>query len=180
MRGSGAALRLTEESSDNVNDLNSLKDNSDPASSKKDVKKISKSPRFHSNSKLNMNIVESPIYDPEMRKYIYNGIAQNIRVEMEKRNLNIRDLADLACVEYSHLANILKEKQQIGMQTLICVAYAMEMTPGELFPFDFNTRKSNGARFDDLTKECDLLTVNTILGIVADIVRDFRRIKHSF
>ena len=147
----------------------------------KGTRKTSKRPaRLHINEQLNSNIVESPIYDPEMRKYIYNGIAQNIRVEMEKRELTITQLAELAGVEYSHLANILREKQQIGLQTLICVAYAMEMTPSELFPFDFNTRKSNGARFDDLTKECDLQTVNTILGIVADLVRDERRIKHSF
>jgi transcriptional regulator with XRE-family HTH domain len=142
-------------------------------------KKVTRTPKFNVDEKLNLYIVESPIYDMEMRKYIYNGIAQNIRVEMEKRGLTVRRLAMLSGVEYSHLANILKEKQQIGLQTLICVAYAMEMTPAELFPFDFNTRKSNGARFDDLTKECDLTTVNTILGMVADIVKDIRRIKHS-
>ena len=123
-------------------------------------------------------MLNTPVYDPELRKYIYNGIAQNIRIEMEKREMSITDLAVIAGVEYSHLANILKEKQQIGMQTLISVAYAMELTPAELFPFDFNTRKSNGARFDDLTKECDLTTVNIILGFVADIVKDMRRIKH--
>lgn len=158
-----------------------------PEESKKHGKKADSSgtrkkrtPQIHINERINANIIESPIYDIEMRKYIYNGIAQNIRVEMGKRELTITKLAELAGVEYSHLANILKEKQQIGLQTLICVAYAMEMTPAELFPFDFNKRKSNGARFDDLTKECDLITVNIILGIVADIVRDMRRIRHSF
>lgn len=136
-------------------------------------------PQIHIDENINMKIIESPVFDPEMRKYIYSGIAQNIRVEMEKRGYTITVLANLAGVEYSHLANILREKQQIGLQTLISVAYALEMTPAELFPFDFNTRKSNGARFDDLTKELDLTSVNMILGMVADYVKDLRRIKHS-
>ena len=146
---------------------------------KKSGRKVNRSPQIRIDEKVSLTI-NSPIYDPELRKCIYNGIAQNIRVEMEKRELTITKLANLTGVEYSHLANILKEKQQIGLQTLISVAYAMELTPAELFPFDFNTRKSNGARFDDLTKECDLTTVNIILGIVADIVKDMRRIKHTF
>ena len=156
-----------------------LQDTIETREPKRKRKKTSRPAQIHINENV-AGTLNSPLYDPELRRYIYNGIAQNIRVEMEKRELTITSLASLAGVEYSHLANILKEKQQIGLQTLISVAYAMELTPAELFPFDFNTRKSNGARFDDLTKECDLTTVNIILGIVADIVKDMRRIKHSF
>ena len=156
-----------------------LQDTIETREPKRKRKKTSRPAQIHINENV-AGTLNSPLYDPELRRSIYNGIAQNIRVEMEKRELTITSLASLAGVEYSHLANILKEKQQIGLQTLISVAYAMELTPAELFPFDFNTRKSNGARFDDLTKECDLTTVNIILGIVADIVKDMRRIKHSF
>ena len=126
-----------------------------------------------------MHLIDTPIYDDELMKYVYKAISQSIKLEMEKSDISVKDLAYLSCCDYTYIANIISEKKQIGLKTLIKISYALGISPGDLFPYDFNLRKSNGARFDDLTRECDLKTVNTILGIVADIVKDMRRIKHS-
>lgn len=164
---------------ENKNDFNVVKSNFDSSQNNKEAdQKKTRAARIRINENVN-KLINTPIYDQELRKYIYNGLAQNVRIELEKRNISILELSDLAGVTYSHLNKFLKNEHQIGLNVLINIAYALELSPADLFPYDSNQRKSNGARFDDLTRECDLKTVNMILGIVADIVKDSRRVKHS-
>ena len=126
---------------------------------------------------LDPDYLDSALYSEEKLNYVYNGIAQNINVEMSKHDFSVFDLSKRSNCDYTHLNRILSQQQKIGLSTLIKVACALKVSPSVLFPYDFNLRKSNGSRFDDLTKECDLSTVNMILGIVADIVKDQRRLK---
>lgn len=138
-----------------------------------------KQPRFHK-SQMKPELLDSPIYDEELLQRIYQGIIQNIRVEMDKRGLSIRGLSELSGVHFSHLSNMFNGKCKIGLDALIRLAAALELSPAELFPYDFNRRKTNGERFDEITKELDLPSSNAILEQVIIMVREIKRLKREF
>ena len=117
------------------------------------------------------------MFEPEMYKYIYSGIAKNIRSEMEKRGWSVSYLANLACLDYTNTYNVLNGKKPIGMKTLINIAYALGLTPPELFPPDYYSKKPVADRFNELTKDCDLESINNILGIVSVYVKSVRHVK---
>jgi len=98
---------------------------------------------------------------------------------MDKRGLSLRGLSDLSGVHFSHLSNMFSGKCNIGLDALIRLASALELSPAELFPYDFNKRKTNGQRFDEITKELDLPSSNAILEQVMIVTREMKRIKRE-
>jgi hypothetical protein len=66
---------------------------------------------------------------------------------------------------------------RIGLESVIKLAYALRVSPKDLFPYDTNSRKTNGQRFDEMTKEMDPQSCNVLLGIVADFTKEWRRLK---
>lgn len=105
------------------------------------------------------------------------GIVQKITVIMDQRQITIRGLGEMADVNYSHLSRMFNRQTRIGLTTLIKVAYALRISPCDLFPYDVNKRKTNGQRFDEITKDIDVKKRNFLLTICADYVREWRRIK---
>lgn len=127
--------------------------------------------REHDNKFLNSDIVNSAIYDPGLMENYLVGIAQNVQIEMDKRNMSLRRLAELSDVNPSHLCKVLSHKSHIGLTTLIKISCALGVGVNDLLPTDTNKRKTNGERFDDLTKTQDVRVVNFLLKFAADIVR---------
>lgn len=113
------------------------------------------------------DLIDSPIYNEELMENVMVGIAQNIWVEMDKQRMTIRGLAELSNVNYSQLTKIFNNKGRIGLASLIKIAAALHVSPSELFPYDQNRRKTNGQRFDEITKGMDLASVNFLLDICA-------------
>lgn len=140
-----------------------------------EIKKESK-PKFHK-SKMRAELIDSPIYNREMMQRLYDGIIQNIHVEMDKQGLSIRGLAEIANVNFGHISNMLNGKCNIGLETLIKIATALQMSPEEFFPYDCNKRRTNGQRFDEITKGLDLVSCNFLLDLCVDYCREFRRLK---
>ena len=122
-------------------------------------------------------LLNTPIYDDELMEQVLDGIVSNVMLEMDKQGLTTRGLAELSDGTYSHLSRIFNHEARIGLQTLIKVAYALHLSPAELFPYDINKRKTNGQRFDEITKELDVVSSNFLLGICADYVKEWRRIS---
>lgn len=120
-------------------------------------------------------IVESAIYNDELLKIYLSGIVQNVRIEMCKRNMSSRQLANLSGLNPTHLSRIFSGKVNIGLSALIKVSCALQMGVNELLPTDSNKRKTNGERFDDITKELDVASCNYLLGISADYVKVWRK-----
>ena len=110
---------------------------------------------------------------------ILEGVVQNICLEIDKQGITIRGLGELADVNYSHLSRMVNGQTRIGLTTLIKLAYALHVSPSELFPFDVNKRKTNGQRFDEITKEMDISSSNFLLGLCADYSKEWRRIKRN-
>lgn len=137
-----------------------------------------KQPRFHK-SKMKPELLDTPIYNEELLQRTYDGIIQNIRVEMDKKGLSIRGLSEISGVHFSHLSNMFSGKCNIGLDALIRLASALELSPAEIFPYDFNKRKTNGQRFDEITKELDLSSSNAILEQVMIVTREMKRLKRE-
>jgi len=121
--------------------------------------------------------VDSPIYDDEMMANILDGVAKNIYIEMDKKGFSLRELSEVSGVSYSHLSRIFNSENNMSLPVFLKLAYALRVSPGDLFPYDINKRKTYGERFDEMTKEMDLPTSNFLLGFCADFTREYRRIK---
>lgn len=137
-----------------------------------------KQPRFHK-SKMKPELLDTPIYNDELLQRTYDGIIQNIRVEMDKENLSLRGLSEISGVHFSHLSNLFSGKCKIGLDALIRLAYALQLSPAEIFPYDFNKRKTNGQRFDEITKELDLASSNALLEQCMIICKEMKRLKRE-
>jgi transcriptional regulator with XRE-family HTH domain len=138
-----------------------------------------KSYTVRNNSYLSPDLVDSPIYNEDMMDDIRNGIVQNIYVEMDRQGLTTRGLGELSGVNYSHLSRMFSGQAQIGLESVIKLSYALRVSPKDLFPYDTNCRKTDGQRFDEMTKDMDTTSRNVLLGIVADFVKECRRIKRD-
>lgn len=135
-------------------------------------------PRFRK-SKMKASIINSPIYDEELMQRMYEGIIQKIRVEMDKEGLSLRGLSEISGVHFSHLSGLFSGRTKIGLDALIRISAAFEMSPAEFFPYDFNRRKTNGQRFDEITKELDISTSNFLLDQCVNFCREIKRIKRN-
>ena len=109
------------------------------------------------------HLCESPIYDEEQMRAILDGIAQNIWQKMDARNLKLSALSDLSTVPTGVLSKIFNYKTSVSLKTLIKLAFALEVSPIELFPYDLNRRKTNGDRFEEITNGLDVASVNYLL-----------------
>ena len=94
---------------------------------------------------------------------ILDGIAQNIWQKMDARNLKLSALSDLSTVPTGVLSKIFNYKTSVSLKTLIKLAFALEVSPIELFPYDLNRRKTNGDRFEEITNGLDVASVNYLL-----------------
>jgi hypothetical protein len=112
---------------------------------------------------LARDLIDSPIYNEELMENVLDGIAQNIFIEMDKQNMTLLCLAELSCVNYSHITKVYKGTAHFGLDAVIKIAAALRVSPGDLFPYDKNKRKSNGQRFDEITKWLDTSSVNYLL-----------------
>ena len=65
------------------------------------------------------------------------------------------------------LEKVFNNKAHIGLSSVIKIAAALRVSPSELFPYDQNKRKTNGQRFDEITKGMDLASINYLLDVCA-------------
>lgn len=138
---------------------------------------IYKIPKRHK-SKMSPDLIDTPIYNEDMMNYILDGILSNICIEMDKQNISVRELGDLSGVDYSHLSRVFNGHGRIGLTAMIKIAYALHISPRELFPYDeADKRKTNGDRFNELTKEMDLSSSNFLLSLCVNCVKEWRRLK---
>lgn len=128
---------------------------------------------------INPEMVDSALYDDAMLDVYLDGIAQNIQIEMDKQGMSLRKLSDLTGINASHICRILSHKSNIGLVALIKISCALQVGVNQLLPNDNNRRKTNGERFDDITKVLDVGSTNFLLGFAADFVRNWTRIRNT-
>lgn len=150
------------------------------SSSKGDINgSKAKRKNFIQGSSFDGSLLDTPIYNEELMNNFIDGIVQNIQMEMDKQGITVRGLGEMSGVNYSHITRILNGNSHIGLPVLIKVAYALHLSPGDLFPMDINKRKTNGQRFDEMTKRLDLESSNFLLNLCADYTKELRRISEK-
>jgi len=142
-------------------------------------KQIRKNCSIHENPFLTKEMLDTPIYDEELMDQLYDGIVSNIMIEMDKRGMTTRGLEQTAGICSGHLAKAFSGKVRLGLPAIVKVAYALQISPRDLFPDDLNKRKTNGQRYDEITKELDVVSNNFLLGMCSDYVKEWKRIKRE-
>lgn len=149
------------------------------ASKKNVVKMTKKKNKKLQELEIKPGLLDSVIYDEDKMEDIFTGISQNIWIEMEKQSLNMTVLSELSTIDVAHLSRILNNKAHIGLPALIKIANVLNVSPTDLFPYDNNIRKTNGQRFDDITKGLDVASNNFLLGVCADFAKEVRRLNEE-
>ena len=127
------------------------------------------------------NIIKpsTTILDDEMYERICIGIAQNIQNEMFKRRLSYRDMTELSGLHYAYFTHLFNGDQKIGLKAFISCAMGLNISPTALLPYDLNKRKTQGERFDEITKELDEASKNFLIDLCASYCRENKRIKRT-
>ena len=131
----------------------------------------------YDNRYVSKELLQSPLYDEEMMESIFEGIVQNILIEMDKKEMSSTVLAEISGVSVSHISHILCGKKKIGLSALIRIAYSLGVNPRDLLPYDLNTRKTYGQRFDEMTKSLDFDERNFLMNVCSQIHKEMLHIK---
>ena len=135
---------------------------------------------FHSkNNKYGKYYDEnSPVFNEELRKRINSIILNNINNELNKRNISVSEFSEMTGITYSSLwAALNYADHMIRMDSLIKMAYALEIPMADLFPCDLDSVESNGDRFDFITKELDEKAINYLLNHALNFAIEYKRLK---
>lgn len=116
-------------------------------------------------------------YDDGMVERFMSGIVQNIKTETFRRGLSNYDLAALSSMSYVHISKLFNGVVGMGLSGFIKLSFALGCHPAEFMPLDVNHRKTNGERFDELTKDLDIDSCNFLLQMVAEYCKQFRRVR---
>lgn len=116
-------------------------------------------------------------YDDEMINRFISGIVQNIKTETFRCGLSNYELAAMSNISYIHISKLFNGAVGIGLEGLIKLSFALGKHPANFMPLDVNHRKTNGERFDELTKDLDIDSCNFLLQMVAEYCKQFRRVK---
>lgn len=128
---------------------------------------------------MKASYLDSPIYNDETMERIYDALAQNLHIEMDKEGLTLRDIEERCGVSASHLSRIFNGSAHIGLDALIRVAAVFDMSPVDFYPLDNNKRLTIGQLIDDAIRPLDINTKNDILEQIRAFVRIYRRIKEN-
>lgn len=128
---------------------------------------------------MRASYLESAIYNDEEMQRIFDGITQNIRIQMDKEHVSLRDLEMRSGVCFSHLSRLFNGRSRIGLDALIRIAAAFEMSPTDFFPYDRNQRMTNGQKFDEITRGMDLKSSNFLLEQCVTYCKEWNRLKHE-
>ena len=128
---------------------------------------------------MKISFLDSAIYNEDEMQRIFDGITQNIRIQMDKEHVSLRDLEMRSGVCFSHLSRLFNGRSRIGLDALIRIAAAFEMSPTDFFPYDRNQRMTNGQKFDEITRGMDLKSSNFILEQCVSYCKEWNRLKHE-
>lgn len=133
----------------------------------------------HNEDVIKRAVTSSDYVDNEFIDRILNGITQNIAVELSKQRLTYRNMSELTGIDPGCFTRILSGERKLSLRNLIKIAYGLQLSPMDLFPYDLNMRKSSGQRFDDITKDLDIAGKNYCLDMCINYCKEVRRLKES-
>lgn len=119
-------------------------------------------------------------YNEESEELFYQGIAQNLQIEIDKKGYSLKQISDWSGISTVHLFRVLKGEARIGMNALYNIACILEKNPADFLPTTVSSKQTNGQIYDEITKELDQASNNAILDGVASWVKEWRRLHAVF
>lgn len=119
-------------------------------------------------------------YNEESEELFYQGIAQNLQIEIDKKGYSLKQISDWSGISTVHLFRVLKGEARIGMNALYNIACILEKNPADFLPTTVSSKQTNGQIYDVITKELDQASNNAILDGVASWVKEWRRLHAVF
>ena len=119
-------------------------------------------------------------YNEESEELFYQGIAQNLQIEIDKKGYSLKQISDWSGISTVHLFRVLKGEARIGMNALYKIACILEKNPADFLPTTVSSKQTNGQIYDEITKELDQASNNAILDGVASWVKEWRRLHAVF
>lgn len=112
----------------------------------------------------------------ELEDLFFRGIAENISIEIEKKNYSITDVAYEANVSTTHLFRVLNGDARIGLNSLFLLSLVLEKNPADFLPTTIQSLQTNGQIYDEITKMMDPSSNNALLGFVAAWAKEWKRV----
>ena len=119
-------------------------------------------------------------YNEESEELFYQGIAQNLQIEIDKKGYSLKQISDWSGISTVHLFRVLKGEARIGMNALYNIACILEKNPADFLPTTVSSKQTNGQIYDEITKELDQASNNAILDGVASWGKEWRRLHDVF
>ena len=94
-------------------------------------------------------------YNEESEELFYQGIAQNLQIEIDKKGYSLKQISDWSGISTVHLFRVLKGEARIGMNALYNIACILEKNPADFLPTTVSSKQTNGQIYDEITKELD-------------------------
>lgn len=111
-------------------------------------------------------------YDDAKFNLFMQDVGKRIQEERIKRNFSCMELAHLSNVSPAHINRIENGQRRAGIEPLLKICMALSISIMDVLPFEQPMHLiTNGERFDRLTKNCSLKTINFLLDIVANIAK---------
>ncbi len=115
----------------------------------------------------------------EEQELFVKGVCQNIDRERDRHGLSQQGLAELSGISISHIHRLVNGESGLGVSALYRIAFALQISPADLLPSTTSTKQTNGQIYDEITKELDVQTNNTLLKFCAEWVKEVRRITRN-
>ncbi len=122
---------------------------------------------------------DSPVFNKEIRKGISAIIKNNLYLEIQNRGLSLMEFSALSDTTYSNVWTTFNKETEhmLSFDSYIKFCYALDMPMTYFFPQEDAGKKTNGNRFDELTKELDVESVNYLLNMVLNYVAEYKRLR---
>lgn len=116
-------------------------------------------------------LIDTIVYDDDKLELLVKEIGKNVRKEREKRNWSSTELSNRSNINNSHIYKIESGLGNIGIAAVLKFCIAFGISPNDLIPLDDVQKvRTNGDRFDEITRNAGVETVNFLLDMAEQVV----------
>lgn len=117
-------------------------------------------------------IIDSICFDEDKMDCLLAEIGTRVKKERQLQNYTVSELAEMTSMNLAHLYRIEKGERPIGLRVLIKIAWALNRPIQKFIPFEEVDRpKTNGERFEEMTRNLDTATINMLFEIVENLIK---------
>lgn len=129
---------------------------------------------------IKLHTIEGPCFDDEKLEVILREIGARVKIERNRQNLSVAQLAEISNLNVTHLYRTESGEKPLGLKGLIKIAIALNMPISYFIPFEQveYIPAPNVARFIELTKDFDEETLEFVFDFITHL-RDSVEVKKN-